>query len=243
MANTKMRCPSCGSGGCFWSDAKQIAHCFACDRVFQRRDLTEVPHGIAAEHSPLPSVSLEGVHAHADACRYLLSRRVPREQWDQILFEPDERALYFRIWSPSLEFAPSYHCRFIGGGKMRWRSFPGTKKEHYLFGEPKADRVVLVEGIFDALRIGPGAVALLGSDLYPTQKVWLERFQSVIVWGDPDPAGLKLMNQVHRQVTTGPVVYHIPYTDDPTEVGWNKEPGDCLPGHPLLEGVLTWLKD
>lgn len=240
MAEIKMTCPRCGSGGCFYNTDKHVGHCFACGSALQQWHLKEVPKGTLAEHAPLPSVSLECVDVHPAATEYLWKRGVPESEWGRVLFEPDERALYFRIWSPSPEFAPSYHCRFVDGGKMRWRVFPGTRKEHYLFGDPLEDRVCLVEGIFDALRVGKGAVALLGSELYPTQVVWLRRFPRVVVWGDYDAAGFKLMERA-QNLLQGVRCWPVAYTKDTTDP-INKEAGDCLPGHPLLESVKQWLK-
>ena len=242
MAEIKFHCPRCGKNAGFWNTEKRVGHCFSCTSVFTRKDISGTPQGYVSEHSPLPNVCLEPVATHQAAQDYLWQRHVPESEWHTILYEPDERALYFRIWSPSSEFAPSYHRRFIDGGKLRWVVLTGTKKEHYVFGEPLDNgRVVIVEGIFDALRVGKGAVAILGSELYPTQTVWLRQFKQAIVWGDPDPAGHKLMDAAVRLLPSGggPKVFKIPYTPEPSV--WNREPGDHLDGSFLLEEVRRWL--
>lgn len=61
--------------------------------------------------------------------------------------------------------------------------------KHCLYGLDKAkrDRVIVVEGVTDVWRLGPGAVATFGVKFKPAQVALLLRFKRVFILFDPDP--------------------------------------------------------
>ena len=140
---------------------------------------SDLEHGLLAQRKRDTSYggrlvsppSLDSAWDHRDAREYLLSRAVSPEDAPHISYDPVGRRLYFRIWSPSTDLPRSWHTRGISKDDG-WRVFSGTDKQHYLFGSRsvRPRRVVVVEGIFDQLRFGPGAVALMGTYVSPTDR-------------------------------------------------------------------------
>lgn len=188
-------CPRCAKQKLYLNVYRRVGFCQRCGLSLGPRDMQD---GLIAKSDRevlnLRSVpSLVDAWKHAEARAYLQSRGVHPDD-EYVLYDPAGRRLYFRITSPSPEYGPSYHTRSIDP-KGGWVCFPGTKKQHYLWAYPtptQQSRVMLVEGIWDAIAVGPGTVALLGTKMSDTilhylvgtgVKPW--------IWLDPDRAGIE----------------------------------------------------
>lgn len=181
--------------------------------------------------------ALDSAWAHRISREYLQSRAVSEQDAPNVFFDPVERRLYFRIWSPSSDLPRSWHTRGLTQ-ERGWRVFPGTDKQHYLYGsrEVRPNRVVVVEGIFDQLRFGPGAVALLGTYVSPTHMAYLRQFNEVVLWLDPDEAGQTATAELQKRLaalTRPPVVRVV--------ASFDSEPGDLPPAHPAITVLKRWL--
>ena len=207
------RCPKCGREKLYVNVFKQLGFCQRCGLSLGPREirdgfikpsdrevlnLRQVPSLIEAWHDK-------------DARAYLQGRGITPDD-DYILYDPKGRRLYFHIFSPSPEYQPSYHTRSIDpdGG---WVVFPGTKKAHYIYEAgslPKyTARIMLVEGIWDALAVGAGAVALLGTKMSETVLQYLRNGNAVRsfgmlppvwLWLDPDEAGIEASFEINKRL-------------------------------------------
>ena len=125
------------------------------------------------------------------------------------MYSEVERRLYFRIWSPAREYLPSWHRRGIDEGAS-WIVAPGTKKAHYMYGDPgdQRKRVLIVEGIVDQLRVGIGCVSLLGCAMSATHEAYLSQFEEVWVGMDEDRPGREAEEEIvsRLQMAGVPVV-------------------------------------
>jgi DNA primase len=91
----------------------------------------------------------------------------------------------------------AYCGRSLDASEPRYRFPSGFAKSEVLFNLHRAaavgqDRVVVVEGFFDCLRLhqaGVAAVALMGTSLSDTQRQLLEFFRHLILMLDGDEAG------------------------------------------------------
>ena len=235
-------CPSCGREKFYRNPSKQKAYC-------QRCGFSQNPSTFGTVHISDQEVAqlrtwprLIPSWDHPEARAYLMGRGVKEEHPD-ILYDPRGRRLYFRIWSPSPEFQPSYHTRGIDEG-TGWVVFPGTQKAHYVWGTlgVSADRMCLVEGIFDAVALGEGAVALLGTQMSATQQS-LTKGRAVGIWLDNDMKseqetghnpGREASGVLYRRLGSSkrfPPVQEI--LDD-------HEPSECV--CPTLGKVKEWLR-
>jgi hypothetical protein len=232
MTEVLLTCPKCASPRFSFNVEKGVGHCFVCKTSSTRKGLKETPAYSVKEFSPLPNLTLQPVWEHDLAAAYLLRRNIPRSCWHGITYCPEERRLYFRIWSPSPEIPPSWHGRAVDNQLPRWKVFPGTKKQHYIFGIPlqEATKVLLVEGIFDAMSVGTGAISLLGSELSETQRIYLRSFSEIMLWKDPDEAGEKLASQISASFPKSKIL------------NYHKDAGSCIPGNEMLDFVKGWLK-
>jgi len=153
-----------------------------------------------------------------------------------IEYDPEGRRLYFRIWSPSPELPTTYHTRSIDPDGS-WRVQGGSTKGAYFFGTAPKKKVCIVEGIWDAIRIGSGALAILGSSLSTTQETYLRNsYDRVLVYMDPDEAGKKAQKEILQRL------WKIGVRCSEMS-GADKEPADCEPGDPALVLVDYWLNE
>jgi len=92
----------------------------------------------------------------------------------------------------------SYQTRSISTDafdKQKYKACPEKlevmKHKHSLFGIDKArgDSIIVVEGVMDVFRLGPGAVATFGTQTMPSQRMLLRRFKRVFILFDIDPHG------------------------------------------------------
>lgn len=171
---------------------------------------------------------------------------------DKIIHEWDIQAIY--PWSdPGWAwriFIPYYFegelVAYQGRSISKNNQFPymASSQEHgimdvknMLYGLDKVygDSVVVVEGITDAWRLGPGAVATSGDMLKPSQRILLHRFKRVFIFGDEDNedsghAGQKASKKMANQLSgvAGLEVFRIrlKYHGDPGNM--NQEDADYL---------------
>lgn len=86
---------------------------------------------------------------------------------------------------------------------------------HHVKKALKEDRIVVVEGIFDVLRLamyGIPAVAMLGTAFMPYHKSFFQRFKRVIFIPDNDDAGESSWRKFKKAIPTSEV-YRIAGTD------------------------------
>jgi DNA primase len=101
---------------------------------------------------------------------------------------------------------------------------PGIQKSKYWFSNyiPGSKRVVLVEGIFDALSIGENAIALLGTILSDIHLYGLKemKVKEILVWMDDDEAGRKAQKKIVDKLTdNGFEVSVVEGKAEPSECG------------------------
>lgn len=237
-----VKCPHCRKRKLYVNSAKRVGYCQRCQRAFSRSDIDDLGLLRRVAHNPyvrplaeLPP--LVDAWTDPDATAYLRGRGVV--SGEPVYYDARGRRLYFRIWSPSPDVPPSWHTRGIDPGSG-WIVYAGTDKRHYLFGNPHVRAgagIVLVEGIFDALRIGTGAIALLGTRLYPTQEAWVTTFGRIGIWLDPDDAGTDATARIRRRL-----LFLRPDLDL-MECHGGTEPGDLPVGHGLILGMREWLEE
>lgn len=103
----------------------------------------------------------------------------------------------------------SFQGRDITGDDRRNR-YEGCPKEkamenykHLLYGADLAwhsDSVVVVEGVFDAWKLGPGAVATFGTGMTKEQLLMLSHWKRVTFFFDPEPEAQKHAEEYAREV-------------------------------------------
>ena len=125
----------------------------------------------------------------------------------------------------------SYHSRDITG-RQRLRHKACEKAEEILdhktivYGFDHAIRnsrkkVIVVEGIFDVWKIGPGAVATFGIEVLSSQVRLLSKFEEVFVLFDNEPQALKNARKLRDDLLTlgsDSYVIKIPNMTDPAEL-------------------------
>ena len=227
MVDIKVACPQCGKDALSINQQKKCGQCWKCGYTVGPALLSQVylPQKEKAFAALTRVPSLREPDIDDEAYAYLKGRNVDdtHHRYDYIQFDCEQKRLYFHITSPAPEYAPSYHTRGIEP-KTGWQVFPRTKKEHYVFGGPRFPHdFILVEGIFDALAIGAGAMSILGTKLYPTIETYLSAGKQVHTWFDPDPAGEKASVEIRERLERrGCRVITIKHP---------LEPSDCLRVH------------
>lgn len=121
------------------------------------------------------------------------------------------RRLAWRIFIPihSGGRLVSWTTRAIGKTKARYITCPAEYEliDHrtILFGEDYCrDSVVVVEGLFDAMRIGPGAVAALGTNISADQIMKLAKYPSRCICFDNEPQAQRKARRVAEQLSVFP---------------------------------------
>ncbi len=197
-------CPRCGHEKFHCNPDKKAAWCFFChhkiragSREFDKLDLTFRPKkqpGILAQIPDLYEPSL-----YPEAEEFLEQKGVPVDHPD-IRYAPSQQMLYVRITSPLAGYHPSWHRRSIRDGG--WVVLPGTNKASYWY-EPvlwPGPRVILVEGVWDAMCIGHGAVSLLGTQMSQAHVTGILRrgWTNVAIFLDADLAGRKAEGEIEH---------------------------------------------
>ena len=239
-----IRCPKCSRVKLYVNQVKRVGFCQYCKDGWSPADLNT--YGFLSDKQRDPTYTrgivspppLEVAWRHREAREYLLSRAVSEESAPNIFYDPVRKRLYFRIWSPSTDLPRSWHTRGIAS-EDGWRVFSGTDKQHYLYGvrAVRPQRVVVVEGIFDQLRLGSGSIALMGTYVSPTHMAYLRQFGEVVLWLDPDEAGRQATEELKKRLASlsRPPVVRV--------VSFEQEPGDMPPTHPAVTLLRKWLAD
>lgn len=237
----RVKCPDCGRPDLSINTEKKVGWCYRCKKVFGRDRISD--NGLLRKrerqdqkilHTP-PALVL--AWDDRDARAYLQKRLVSQEDAPSVFYDRRGRRLYFRIGSPSPDLPASWHTRGFTK-EDGWRVFPGTDKKRYVYctnssllsmpGGP----VCVVEGIFDAIRVGDRAVSLLGTDYSEMHDIFVKSFDRVILWLDPDPAGESATRRVLERLRGR----------DVTVVTGLKEPGDLAPNDRDLRRIKEMLR-
>lgn|GEM_PF-6743165 len=197
-------CPRCGREDTFYVSIEKRSgwcHSGSChfkinsDRDFYALDLTYRPKKVPGVLAQIPD--LYDPAEYEEAREFLEGRNVDPSHPD-IRYAPSQRMLYFRITSPLDGFHPSWHRRRID--EKGWIVLKGTDKDSYWY-EPiiwHGSRAVLVEGFWDVLAIGEGAVALLGTQFTKAHLGGVLRrgWKEVAIFMDADSAGEKAEREI-----------------------------------------------
>jgi DNA primase len=118
----------------------------------------------------------------------------------------------------------SWQARVLtSNSRMKYYSCPGIRIHDLLYGWDLAkdyDYAILVEGVFDAIRIGPPALALFGKHVSDQQARLLQRFKMVFYIPDSDvpkdEIGRNIASLKIYRVKTVPVI--MSQVEDPAEL-------------------------
>lgn len=237
MSELLVVCSVCSRKKLYINPSKRVGWCHYCSKALSPSEVQPFLKGVVSSGPRALSKLPELIDAWEvrDARAFLQSRAVGRMECPVVEYDPEGRRLYFRIWSPSPELPVTYHTRSIDPGGT-WRMQGGSTKGGYFFGRVAKRRACIVEGIWDAIRIGPGALAILGSSMSTTQETYLRNaFTKVLVYMDPDEAGQKAQKEILSRLNKIGVKCAA-------MVGADKEPADYPPGHPVIEDVQDWLR-
>jgi len=159
------------------------------------------------------------------ARRYLSERRIT---WEQIKTHEIGMSLLgktgYRVVFPVRDRSGillGWSARsFVGSETPKWLHSVGLRSGFW--ARRGGDRVVIVEGIFDALAVeripieGLAVIALLGTRLTEEKRKDLTRYESVVMWLDSDAAGKKGMIELADLLAeTARIEYVYGSTKDP----------------------------
>ncbi|KKN67426.1 hypothetical protein LCGC14_0461690 [marine sediment metagenome] len=204
-------CPECGDGRYkFWVDpSKGVGYCYHCHYSPRLEQLlgaarlsgiglvptvkkapgpTPVPVMVPAEELPSDSLGWEFIVRRRLDVDALIQNRVgycPTGRYRyRLIFPFYSRAGEYR------GFQGRWVLPHLPAGVPKWITASGTKKSQFLwnFHQVFAQQrwCVLVEGIFDALRIPDWGVAMLGKTTSAQQRALLEYFDYIFVMLDAD---------------------------------------------------------
>lgn len=243
-------CPKCGKLKLFYSPKKRVGYCQRCGHKMGKWDTFHVETVLDDEKTVVHSIrALMPAVESPDALNYLFRRRVDVTSMPAVLYSPAEKRLYFPLTAVEAGYPMQYHTRTVAEDGMGWKILDGTMKSCYvynpnpfpdIFQERKQPKTILVEGIFDALAIGPGAICLLGAKCSTQQAAWLANLglEDIRIWLDPDDAGREGRAQVAKELdlmTNADV-----YATSPCE---KHEPSDCaMKECPELAAAKRWLR-
>lgn len=168
-----------------------------------KRSKKEAETATVPKHIELPKGTRTLEKTHAD---YLVKRGFPISAIKEIqktynILGTGPTGIYkLRIIFPITYYGKlvSYQGRDITNkSKMRYLACDGKEEirphKHCLFGADlaKGDSVVIVEGILDAIKLGPGAVATFGTEFSWSQvKQLADRWKNRYILFDKDEAGI-----------------------------------------------------
>ena len=156
----------------------------------------------------------------------------------------------------------SYITRDITGHREHFDKYLPCKKEdeviphkHTLYGldlVPSRQWIVVVEGIADVWRLGPGSVATYGTSWTKEQLVLLSKFLNVYIYYDPEPeAQAKAKELGSNLLLLGSNVFIITENTDPSDLSQGQAdtlmheiksdlpPFPSLPHFPHSQAVMT----
>jgi DNA primase len=176
----------------------------------------------------LPGGPLERVHQ-----RYLIDRGFDPDKLEKkhgIRGTGMTGEWKYRIILPLMEGGRcvSYTTRdYTGKQELRYKTLPIERSianpKHSLYGDTHlcgTDKVIVSEGPFDALKLGDGAVATLGTSYTPAQIRKLSIYEKVYIVFDPEEMAQKRALQLAQMVSAlGSEVEVI-------DIGGDGDPGD-----------------
>ena len=116
-----------------------------------------------------------------------------------------------------------YSARSIVKAEPKWLHSLGLRTGYIAARSKKT--VVVTEGVFDALAVARysqyrvGAVALLGTKLTTSKYKLVSRYQTVVLWFDPDEAGREAITKLGPELSDrGHRVWIVQSTGDPAEL-------------------------
>lgn len=123
-----------------------------------------------------------------------------------------------------------------GNSPMRYKFCPLEKslmnfKETVYAGNLALGRkVVVVEGVFDAWKLGPGAVATYGTSMTDAQVLTLTNWNEVVFLFDPEPEAQRKANEYAQRLAFLGVNAYVAYEDfGNTPNGKKRDVGDLAP--------------
>ncbi len=150
------------------------------------------------------------------AKQYLISRNFDPDhlvsEWG-ILSTGNIGNFKFRILAPIYLRGQlvSYQCRDITGNNIPYKGCPIEESVYFLkytlYGFDKAvlkKRCVVVEGLTDNWRLGPGAVATFGKNFTPRQALMLAKFfDKIFLLYDPEDQAQEQADKLYHQLIIG----------------------------------------
>lgn len=192
----------CHNEDCFRRNPDNIGRLRAM-LFYSRPEVAPIPEPTDSTPEPLkpvrlprhiPTAALPDDHP---AVRYLLNRGIDKEL--QVRYnigycyeqDPDYPTAHNRILFPIYmnHVLVSWQARSLGNALQKYYNCPGTKVSNILYGWDLISDdsyCILVEGIFDAIRVGPPALALFGKSISDAQARLLRRFKVVFYLPDSD---------------------------------------------------------
>lgn len=255
-----LKCPMCNKEKLYWNETKEVGFCHYCAKsVVGTRNLkklfdtdAEPTWGDSAPLARLTSMAHEATRSNQPAWVvprarwYLRKRQVDKNTAEQagLKYCVQTEELLVPLCPVTVE-APAAHQkrRLSANGQAGvWLHQKGVQKSYYVIGQnliPSCRRrAVLVEGAFDALgHLAGHAVCVLGTSLSDTVLVHLaDRYEEVLLWFDPDNAGIAGAKKAERALSNWGVRCSNIYTRFPD---LKTEPGDTRDDHP----AVAWARD
>ena len=204
-------CPECGDSKYrFWiNPVKGVGYCYKCayapvlSTLLGAATLSSIGRVPAVEApglAPLPPMSpVEGLSLSSPGWEFIQRRRLDVEALiaNKAGYCPEGRfrnrlifPFYGKYSGDYRGFQGRWVFDLLPNGTPKWITGLGTKKSRFLWN---FDRVisqqkwcVLVEGVFDALRIPNWGVAMLGKTVSAQQREMLEYFDYIFIMLDAD---------------------------------------------------------
>ena len=218
-------CPKCHDENDCWINLRLgIFHCWVCGYSGRLNSREKVPIRVKPKRIHAKSIELPPVTVDNFLVKYLKSRGVPLSAIGEMGIGICKSGRYSsRVIIPVREGKRlvGFVARSINGAEPKYLYPSGFKKSQHLFTYKPSRRVVVVEGVFDALR-HEGCVAILGSSLSDVQMAKIISLgpERVTVFLDPDAfeRALEICKKLRYYVPTFLVKnWHL--SKDPGDLG------------------------
>lgn len=190
-------CPRCGGNKDLWINSiTKTGICYKCEwklspyQVKRMGDIEVVTTPMVL--NPVHQKSLDCVSKFPEARDYLWRRGVEVKRAVEVgaKFDPEASEMWFPIYSPIINRVEWVKRHTVRPGWIAGK----IDKKAYWFGRKKLthSHLMLVEGVFDALRPAMGAISLLGSNLSEIlfQQILFSKTEAVTIWFDADETGI-----------------------------------------------------
>lgn len=136
---------------------------------------------------------------------------------------------------------------YTGRQELRYKCCPVdmavTHHKHLLYGAElarKRDRIVVVEGVFDQWRMGPGSVATFGTSLTREQVNLLTNWKEVILLFDPEPEAQAHAHEYANDIASCGISVEVCAAEFGLDKDGNpRDPGDLTPDE--ARGIMNEL--